>query len=449
MTIFDSNQRICSLHITQSTLHSYYYHSDHLGSSSVITDASGQQVSHYEYTPYGTTATIEGTDTAKHKFTGKELDSTGLYFYGARYYDPEIGRFISADTIVQAPYDPQSLNRYSYCRNNPINYVDPSGHFFWFVIAAIAISATIGGVSAAINGGSIGMGIFMGALGGVLVGAGGVAASALWGPAWAFVGASVGGAASGAANAAVFGGNIGYGALTGAIGAGVGCGVGYGVGKVAGLFWGAIAGGLSGGVAGGGVGAGLGGGNFWQGAGMGAAYGVAGAVAGYTAVKVSGMQRPVGEKGKGSATNSLNTNKSESVSQGQALSRKGGGIRIDFVDAEGNVVDADPGGSFPPNRGFAGNPERLTLQQGTVVDRIGPPTGEFLSPAGTPFSARSLPPAYATRPIHTYQVLKAFEVYGGLAAPAFNQTGFGMQYDLGKGQNIQSLIDRGYLKELP
>ncbi|MBU2541138.1 MAG: RHS repeat-associated core domain-containing protein, partial [Candidatus Omnitrophica bacterium] len=52
-------------------------------------------------------------------------------FYGARYYDPEIGRFITPDTIVQAPSDPQSLNRYAYCRNNPLNLIDPSGHG-WF-----------------------------------------------------------------------------------------------------------------------------------------------------------------------------------------------------------------------------------------------------------------------------------------------------------------------------
>jgi RHS repeat-associated protein len=56
------------------------------------------------------------------------LDSTGLYFYNARYYDAEIGRFISADTIVPDPSNPQTLNRYSYCLNNPLRYIDPSGH---------------------------------------------------------------------------------------------------------------------------------------------------------------------------------------------------------------------------------------------------------------------------------------------------------------------------------
>ena len=115
-----------------------YYHSDHLGSSNIITDANGQLVQYCEYTPYGTLARNEGTDIAKHKFTGKELDNTGLYFYGARYYDPELGRFITADPTIQRPYDPQDLNRYAYCRNNPINYTDPTGlgwKKFWKKVA--------------------------------------------------------------------------------------------------------------------------------------------------------------------------------------------------------------------------------------------------------------------------------------------------------------------------
>jgi RHS repeat-associated protein len=66
-----------------------------------------------------------GTDKL---FTGQNLDNSGLYYYGARYYDPTIGKFISADAIVQNPYNPQSLNRYSYCLNNPLRYTDPTGH---------------------------------------------------------------------------------------------------------------------------------------------------------------------------------------------------------------------------------------------------------------------------------------------------------------------------------
>jgi RHS repeat-associated protein len=65
-----------------------------------------------------------GTDRL---FTGQRLDNSGLYYYGARYYDPTIGRFISADTIVPNPANPQSLNRYTYCLNNPLKYSDPTG----------------------------------------------------------------------------------------------------------------------------------------------------------------------------------------------------------------------------------------------------------------------------------------------------------------------------------
>lgn len=70
-----------------------------------------------------------GTDKL---FTGQILDDTGLYYYGARYYDPTIGRFISPDPIVQSPSNPQTLNRYSYVLNNPLKYIDPSGFIVEF-----------------------------------------------------------------------------------------------------------------------------------------------------------------------------------------------------------------------------------------------------------------------------------------------------------------------------
>jgi RHS repeat-associated protein len=63
------------------------------------------------------------------KFTGQRLDQTGLYYYGARYYDAGIGRFISPDTMTPSLVNPQALNRYSYCFNNPLKYNDPTGHW--------------------------------------------------------------------------------------------------------------------------------------------------------------------------------------------------------------------------------------------------------------------------------------------------------------------------------
>ncbi|MEW6323821.1 MAG: RHS repeat-associated core domain-containing protein [Nitrospirota bacterium] len=129
--IFAGEQRI-AMQTSASEL--FYYHTDHLGSSTVITKGSGPNIGALAqaitYDPYGKILTNEVIlVNVHHKFTGQLFDdSTGLSFYNARYYDPTLGRFISADTIVPRALDPQALNRYSYVRNNPLNLVDPSGH---------------------------------------------------------------------------------------------------------------------------------------------------------------------------------------------------------------------------------------------------------------------------------------------------------------------------------
>ena len=81
------------------------------------------------YYPFGELKYNSGSDIAKYKFTDQEFDGeTTLYNYGARYYDPHLARFVSADTIVPQPFNPQSLNRYSYASNNPVLMIDPDGH---------------------------------------------------------------------------------------------------------------------------------------------------------------------------------------------------------------------------------------------------------------------------------------------------------------------------------
>jgi RHS repeat-associated protein len=82
-----------------------------------------------DYFPFGVSRNSTGNLPTDKLFTCQRLDTTGLYYYNARYYDPQIGRFISPDTIVPNPTNPQSLNRYSYCLNNPLKYIDPSGLF--------------------------------------------------------------------------------------------------------------------------------------------------------------------------------------------------------------------------------------------------------------------------------------------------------------------------------
>ena len=105
-----------------------YVHQDHLGGTSVVTSDNGTLLESLKYYSFGETRSISGLETTDKLFTGQRLDGTGLYYYNARYYDPTIGRFISPDTIIPSPSNPQSFNRYTYCLNNPLKYIDPSGH---------------------------------------------------------------------------------------------------------------------------------------------------------------------------------------------------------------------------------------------------------------------------------------------------------------------------------
>lgn len=91
-----------------------------------MTDANGYQIgSTVKYLPFGETRM--GSVPTDKLFTGQRLDETGLYYYNARYYDPTLGRFISPDTIIPNPANPQCFNRFSYCLNNPLKYIDPIG----------------------------------------------------------------------------------------------------------------------------------------------------------------------------------------------------------------------------------------------------------------------------------------------------------------------------------
>ncbi len=103
----------------------FYYHTDHLGSTRLVTDSSKNIVTAATYHPFGELSTEEGSED--YLFCGKEKDSTGLYYYGARYYDPDLGRFMSKDPLPGHFLNPQTLNRYTYCINNPMKYLDPAG----------------------------------------------------------------------------------------------------------------------------------------------------------------------------------------------------------------------------------------------------------------------------------------------------------------------------------
>ena len=103
-----------------------YYHNDYLGNVVVKTDEDGDITWKADYEPFGDTFNEQGN--SEFRFTGKELDNTGLHYFGARYYDKETGRFISADSVEGNIQKPQTLNRYSYVLNNPLRYNDPDGN---------------------------------------------------------------------------------------------------------------------------------------------------------------------------------------------------------------------------------------------------------------------------------------------------------------------------------
>lgn len=109
----------------------YWMAQDHLNSTTKIlaTSPSLYLYSESRYKAWGESRfTSNPAHPTTKRYTGQREDGWGLYYYNARYYDPQLGRFISPDTMVPDPTDPQDLNRYSYVKNNPLRYNDPSGH---------------------------------------------------------------------------------------------------------------------------------------------------------------------------------------------------------------------------------------------------------------------------------------------------------------------------------
>ncbi|MDO9155173.1 MAG: lamin tail domain-containing protein [Paludibacter sp.] len=192
----------------------YYTHTDLLGSIERITNATGNMVSEYAYTPWGGRILLSGVNITDRGYTGHEHltpfgdDTNGgfcLINMNGRIYDPVLARFLSPDPYVQAPDFTQSFNRYAYCLNNPFRYTDPSGEF-WHIVIGAAIGGVVNLVSQISAGnirnvwdalGAFGIGAAVGGLsaaGGVWV-AGAVKAAGI-----------ITGAAIGAASGAVIGG---------------------------------------------------------------------------------------------------------------------------------------------------------------------------------------------------------------------------------------------------
>lgn len=152
-----SSERQSGTVVRSSTRH--YRFEEKLGSLDVLTDRNGTIVQRMSFDVWGerrnestwggysqTQIAAFNSSNSRKGYTGHEhIDQANLIHMGGRVYDPRIGRFLSADPLVQAPNNTQSFNRYSYVINNPMNYVDPSGYSWlgdnWRTVASVAITA--------------------------------------------------------------------------------------------------------------------------------------------------------------------------------------------------------------------------------------------------------------------------------------------------------------------
>ena len=240
----------------------YYLHRDYLGSIVMLTDENGNIAERRHFDPWGQPIKVEdgagkvlqGLTLLDRGFTGHEhLQTVGLIHMNGRLYDPALHRFLQPDNFVQDPFNTQNFNRYGYCLNNPLVYVDQNGEF---IITAIIVGAIVGAVVGAYIGGSQANGTYnpfrwdyssgntwLGIGGGALIGGvsgaaatyvGGLAATGLatYGITGGIVGGAAVGAASGFVGGAISGGfmsllpggngkfwsSAGWGALSGFVG---------------------------------------------------------------------------------------------------------------------------------------------------------------------------------------------------------------------------------------
>jgi RHS repeat-associated protein len=250
---------------TDGSTGTYYATSDHLGSSDLVMDSAANVLTRESFTPFGarrgsswtgvpTTGdyTAFGNSTRK-GFTGQEmLDSVSLVHMNGRVYDPYLGRFLSADMVIQTLGATESINPYAYAWNDPLKYVDPSGHSLigdiLGIIAAIAVvvltdgaglaavygqtiadiytaslAGFVGGfVGAAVSTGSLDAAVTAGMVGALTaVAFYGAGTFASWAAkpsgAWLYADGILAHAAVGCASAAASGGNCGAGALSAAV----------------------------------------------------------------------------------------------------------------------------------------------------------------------------------------------------------------------------------------
>lgn len=431
-----------------------FLHKDYLGSILAVTSEGGYAIERRHFDAWGnfTNLIVAGSVVNPVTYTGnllvdrgytshEHLAGVGLIHMNGRLYDPLLRRFLNADENIQDPTNTQNYNKYGYVMNNPLIYTDPSGEFIWFIVGAV-IGAYITGASA--NGtlnpfkwnwkatwGKIALGAVFGAVSGGLGAMAGSSAAVfaaanlgiqggvLGGAIAGLVGGAVGGAISGFGNAVIFGESVGRSIIRGVVS-----------GAIGGAIIGGAVGGIQQGVANAKPGAIKG--NIWSGA---------KAAEGRSTWAFKNTTKPT------------TVGKIPRVEAGQVIPE--GSIPnkpSDLFDRDPNFarelnMNADGSWKYPPNNGALGEEMNLTLKSGTYVDRFGTEGGQYVSPAGTDYGARSLPPNSFNKDYNLYRINSSINVKASIVTPYFGQPGLGTQYRFS--EPIYKLIEKGILTRVP
>ena len=148
--------RVAMREVTSAGSTVSYLFGDHLGSTSITANSSGAYQTELRYKAWGENRFTSGTPPTKRQFTGQIDDSTiNLYWYGSRWYDDALGRFIQPDPIIPEPYNSLAYDRYQYVYSNPVRYNDPSGHCIWDLcilegIGLVELALVVGGSAVAL-----------------------------------------------------------------------------------------------------------------------------------------------------------------------------------------------------------------------------------------------------------------------------------------------------------
>ena len=146
------NNIIATIRYENEGEHSYFYNKDIRTSVSNIIDESGQAIASYKYGDYGKTTKVGNLNFYNEIcYTSGVYDElTGLYYFNSRYYNPDTATFITQDSYRGEIDSYETWNLYAYCGGNPMNYVDPSGHFvvaiplveYYLISAVVSIVVT-------------------------------------------------------------------------------------------------------------------------------------------------------------------------------------------------------------------------------------------------------------------------------------------------------------------